>query len=424
MITNIYNAAAGMDIFRYSSMRINSVGRMQSPYAGNRVNLPLNAYSPKVTYQDVSGYLTGLNRNVQALKSTAKTLSSTGLDGTFSKKAVTADNTGITGTAQSGAAVKAYTVRVDQLAAVQVNKGNALDTKAGTAFAQGNHTFALKVGSQEKNISFSVNAGETNQMSLGKMAAAINYAKAGVSASVITDDKTGKSALQLTADKTGTVNSFTITDKTGNAAAASGIQGAVIAAQDARYTVDGREMVSSSNTVSLDSNAVQLTLNKAESKDIRVAVGADTKGVREDVQKFADAYNKMLSFASSQSERFAGADQVKKELTGLVSARRQSLETIGIQVKTDGTLAVDAKKLEDSFSQNPARVKSIFSGYSGVGAKVLDKSNDILASQLRYVKPNLMQNEYNRFIYTTGTFSSRLMYADNLLSGMVVDAWL
>lgn len=134
-----------------------------------------------------------------------------------------------------------------------------MNSSDNSAISSGLNTIALKVGANTKNISFTIDNNDTNQSSLKKMASAINFAKTGVTASVSTDTKTGTSFLKMTSDKTGTENIFSISDVNGNAATASGASSITTQAQNAEYTLDGKQYTSQSNTISTDNGKVQST---------------------------------------------------------------------------------------------------------------------------------------------------------------------
>ncbi|MDP4093163.1 MAG: flagellar filament capping protein FliD, partial [Bacillota bacterium] len=254
------------------------------------------------------------------------------------------------------------------------------------------------------------------------MANAINYTKAGVTASVATDSKTGLSYLNITSDKTGTGSSFTITDKAGNASAVSGANNSTVSAQDAIYSIDGKENTSQTNEAVLDNGKVKIGFTKADGKDINVSVDTDVNSIKDDITKFVNDYNKLISLTHSYSGTFSGASQLEKEFGSALNSKKVSLENAGIHINKDNTLSVDNTKLEKSLKSNTTYVRSIFTGSSGLADKVTSKSNAVIAAPLKYTNLDDMQNNQNSFINYLN--STNKVSPTNPYSGLLVNMLL
>lgn len=373
---------------------------------------------------NVSSFMTSLSKSAYDLKAATKPLVSSGPESSFNKKTIiSSDSNAVTGTAASNADSKAYTINVSKLAISQVNTGTALKTNDKSTLSSGLNSVALKVGTTSKNISFTIDEKDTNQSGLSKMASAINFAKAGVTANVFTDTKTGTSSLKITSDKTGTGNEISLTDINGNAAFVSGANTVSSQAQDAEYKLDGKQYTSKSNTISIDYDKVQLTLNKAESKDIRLSVGRDSNAVTEDIQNLVKNYNNLISTANSNSSAFSGAEKLKSDLEGIIRSDKASLSSMGINQNGDGTLAVDKKKLSDAVINNFSNIKDVFGGYNGVSQKLYSKAIQVQTSPQQYMKQPNFGNGFN--FNTNNPFQSNSFRpGQNIFSGMVVDTFL
>lgn len=382
----------------------------------------------KRVQSSMSSYLSSMNSTVNDLKSAAKPLAAKDSSSSFNQKSVTTDSSFVSGTAAYNADAKEYTLNVSQLAAAQTNTGKTL-VSTGKSFETGLNSFSIQVGdSKAKTISFTVNENDTNATSLGKMAKAINQAKTGVTASVISDSKAGTSHLRLVSDETGSDNSFSLTDGTGNAVGVSGIDSISAEAQDAEYTLDGKQYTSQQNTASIDEGKVRLSFSKAEGKDIKVRVGTDTAAIKEDIKDFVNSYNSVISFVNANTSDFSGAGRLREELDKLVSSKGYSLRNMGIASEADGTLSIDEERLDNALSSNLSSAKNTLSGYNGFAQKVVDKSNEVLNGPMKYSKPNessiSTSNFYSLLFNPPNTQNSYLSNMQNMYSGLIVDALL
>lgn len=386
-----------------------------------------NLYSKSVARKaqsELSSYLTSLNTTAAALKTSAKSLAAEGPKSSFEQKAVASvDSSAVTGTAAWNAEAKTHTIKVTALASGQTNQGTAVKGDESSIMAKGVHSFNLKVGSTTRTLSFTVEDGDSNRKALDKMAGAINRTSAGISASVVSDSVKETSYLKITSNNTGKNSAFTLEDVSGNAVAASGAGNVQEQARDAEYSLDGKQTTSETNTLRLDNDKVTLTLKKAENKEIKFDVGADTKSIESDIRGFVENYNKAVRLSDSYSETFAGAQKLRTELTELLGSRRYSLGNIGINSQNDGTLTIDEKKLSKAIQENHSYVKDVFSGHRGVADRAYDKASEVLQAPMKYSKPELVQRDYNSF-YNYLQASNKLNAQQNLYGGMIVDMLL
>lgn len=233
-----------------------------------------------------TSYLSQLNNSINSMYMANSTLA-------LSNKTVTsANNASISGTAQINAAVKNYSAKVSKLAAGQVNMGTGLAAGDKSILNKGQNTFKFKSGTTERTLSLLINENDTNKTALNKLSTAINKSGTGIKASVETNSN-DTVYLKLESTRTGTRNSFILEDRQGNAVAAAGLGKVESKAQDAVYSIDGRQFTSSANTVSLDHGKVQVTLKKADNTEIELKVAPDAAGST--VPNFYTYYNNLLS---------------------------------------------------------------------------------------------------------------------------------
>ncbi|MEY2655746.1 MAG: hypothetical protein RLZZ524_2774 [Pseudomonadota bacterium] len=288
------------------------------------------------------------------------------------------------GTAQAGN----YALSVQQLATAQTVASPA------NAFPVGAGRLRIQDGAGGAAIDVSISAGDTPAQVRDK----INAAKAGVTASVVTD--ASGSRLLLRSSETGADHAFTVhevvsdgmggetTTTTGDLAkltydpglpAASGVNMALTqAAGNAKATVNGLPVESSTNLLSGVVEGVTIKLAKVSAAPVELGVTNDTESIKTAVQAFADAYNQLNQYLSEQTAYDAttkkagtlqgdsGTNSLRYAMrglmggTGTMTGAYQRLAQVGLDVKKDGTMAVDATKLGNALGSKLADVQALF----------------------------------------------------------------
>lgn len=225
---------------------------------------------------------------------------------------------------------------------------------------------------------------------LGGIRDAINAADAGVTASIVNDGSGTPNRLVLVSTQTGEASSMRISVD-GDAALQNllnndpaGTQNLqqTAAAQNAKLTVNGIAITSASNSVK---EAIQgSTLTLVGTGTTNLAMKANTASVTTAINDFVKAYNSLQTTAGSltayDADTKTGAALMgDSTLRNLQTRIRQALTTpqaggaddmkvlteIGVGFTKDGTLAVDATKLDKALSTNLEGVSKLFASASG-----------------------------------------------------------
>lgn len=322
-----------------------------------------------------SSALTSINNDLTALANAFQTLPSLagGLSGMTASSAApsvvsaTADNTASAGT---------HPVTVSALATTSSYDTNEL-ASASTTFGTG--TFDIQVGTGTAQTITVTSANDT----LSGLATTINQAGLGVTASVITDANGAR--LALLSNTTGTPGNLTVSANTTGLTFTQ-----TQAGTNASLTVDGIPISSASNTVTGAIPGVTLQLVGTSSSPVSVSVGADTGAATTAINSFVSAYNTVVQDLNKQFTVTTGTDTagnttvqaqpleadpglrlVQSQLLDAVNYAMTgnngitSLSSLGITVKTDGTLAVNNTTLQSALSGNFAAVQNFFQGTSG-----------------------------------------------------------
>ena len=335
----------------------------------------------------------------------------------LSKSATSSNTTALSATGTASAVAGSYKIAVSQLAGSSKIASAAFSGGSTTAFNAG--TLDIKVGGE---AALTINVDSTNN-TLAGMRDAINAQgkTAGISATIVSDSQ--GSRLVLSSSKMGDGNDITMTG-TSTGSGSTSLEGltfpgatldpadfgstaeyntAVAAAgktintaQSAKLTIDGLDVVSDSNTIdkAIDGVSIKLTGTTDTNSPLTLTVADNTSAVKTNVQNFVTAYNKMMSTVSSLTKvtTVQNSDPVVAALAGdstarsLVSSIRNelvspqtgtgaisALANLGITTKTDGTLEVNATKLDSAISENYEGVAAYFTGDDGLAARLSTK---------------------------------------------------
>lgn len=217
---------------------------------------------------------------------------------------------------------------------------------------------------------------------------AINNANVGVNATIVNDGGTNPYRLVLTSETSGKDKSVKISvsgDATLSTLLANDPAGTqnlaeTISAQNAAFKVDGIAMSKTSNTVTDAISGVTLILQKTnENSTVKVNVEQNTNQITSAVNAFVKAYNdvnKTLSdlsaynVATKQGAILNGDATVRSlqaqirgtlnaTLTGLTGSYTM-LSQIGVALQKDGTMAVDANRLQAALDSSPDSIAKLF----------------------------------------------------------------
>ncbi|MBV8211455.1 MAG: flagellar filament capping protein FliD [Burkholderiaceae bacterium] len=367
--------------------------QLQSQQSG--VQAQLSAYG------QVQSALSSLDTSLTALK----------LGSAFTAAQASVTGSGVGATVTGSPASGSYSVTVSSVAQAQAAASSSfanastvvgtgtLTIQLGTYNAKAN-TFTAQSGSSPVNITIN-----SNNDTLGGIAAAINSAGAGVTASVVTDNS--GSRLVVASSNTGTVNGFklTVADSDGNntdmtglsqiafdpTAAAGAGQNLTLTqgAADAVYSINGLSLTSSTNSITTAISGLTLNLIQAppvgSTLQAQVTIAPDTNAVSNSVNSFISAYNSLVNLESSLTSYDASSNtasvltgqtpmfQLSSQLRSIIGSQMSGvsglswLADVGIDFQNDGTLSLNSTKFSAAVASNPSAVSKLFSNAIGSG---------------------------------------------------------
>ena len=330
------------------------------------------------------------------------------LDSTWKSAKASTSGSSVSASMTGTAAVGSYNMNVTQLAQSQTS----VSSKIGGDVKLGAGTLTFTVGHLSPQAKTPIVLDGTE--SLEQVAKKINDAAVGVSASVI-KDANGNQQLVLTAKDTGVEGEFSLsiaaTDpasqlglwQSGSQATPGDATEAIYgegffraqAGQNAKMTLNGVELESSTNTFASALTGVSLSVNSVGGSLLNVT--QDTATIKEKIQKFVDAYNslnELLTASTKYTEdtKSAGVFQGDSSIVSMQNAFRMMTQTvvsnatgafnrladIGIEIanptsaKVSGALVLNTSKLDKALTDLDS-MKSLFTAKadsSGQGAGI------------------------------------------------------
>jgi len=324
----------------------------------------------------------------------------------FKSTVATSSSSDLTVSTATGAAPGTYNISVTQLAQAQSLRTTA--TVANTKDALGDtsaeeRTLVIKQDGKEKPLEIKLTKDQT---SLSGLRDAINNANGGVSASIV-KLKEGDYQLVLTSTETGITNKMSLSVNGDNKlnellsynnadVTGSGMT-QIVEAKDAELTVNGIDIVRSSNTVTDAPEGLTLNLTKVAS-DITVTVSQSNDKATSAIKTWVDAYNSLVDTIGTLTKYTsvdAGTDAqddsngallgdssvrniqsgIRAQFSSSISSGTfQTLSQMGVtQDPSTGKLKIDNDKLSTALKTGSVDVQALLVGdgkETGVTTKI------------------------------------------------------
>ena len=281
-------------------------------------------------------------------------------------------------TAGSAAMAGSLNLQVTQLAAArQVTTGGftsrSTSLNGGSAF----------------ELSLSVNGGTAKTIPVATdtpegMANAINAAGLGLSAQVV---NTGSSVQVVVTGQQGVANTYTLAARTTGGAAIAGLDfnTQLQAAADAKFSLNGIDIVRSNNTVTDVLDGVTLELNTVTAGAARIDLRRDASALKKNFQALVTAYNTFEEAAKAMASRTKSDDEddtitgslsgdsllqsIRSQVRGYVTGNSSSPGTtviaarnVGLTLDRDGKMVLDEKRFNEAVASNFSEVVKVFTG--------------------------------------------------------------
>lgn len=158
-------------------------------------------------------------------------------------------------------------------------------------------------------------------------------------------------------------------------------------ARNASVRVDGLLFSRAANTISDAIPGTTLTLKTEAAPVEDLVVATDLEATQARLQKFVDAYNGVMKLVQRQLHPSQTTDRgaslagdaavrtLQSKLQGLLTTKVglstvRTLADLAVKTARDGSLSVDAGRLEAAVARDPAAANALFSTPTGIGAVV------------------------------------------------------
>lgn len=360
---------------------------------------------------DTTAKFTGIGQLKSAISDLQTILKELNKPELFQKRsASTSDEKFATATATKDALPGIYKLEVTQLASV---------SKVATAsFADGykttsGGTLTIKQGADDAGVTVNVAAGAT----LAEVRDSLNaqLKDKGITANIVNNPGDGTSRLVFTGKDSGAGKDVFVQGSSGLenfnigsvgadgkltlsqlGGTSSSSSGYITQAKNAKFSIDGLTLESPTNTVDKVINGVTFELKTVTdtNKPITISVEQDRGGVKDNIKKFVEAYNKLVGVTSELTGvtkvgddkapvvgALVGDSSVRNLLTTMRNEMVQPgqgtdvrmLADMGITTKKDGTLEIDDKKLDKVLKDKFESVSALFTGDTGLMKRLDDK---------------------------------------------------
>jgi flagellar hook-associated protein 2 len=272
--------------------------------------------------------------------------------------------------AKQDALSREYKIEVTELATNQQSTSNALESQGNNLSEFKTIDFTINQGDQTVDFAIETEDIEDNQAALKKIASNINDSALDLNAKVLTDNE-GNSRLSLESEATGTENAFTIE---GGAIDFINMT-TVSAAKNASYKLDGENLTSDSNTISLDDGNLDINFKEESDKEITLGVSIDTEAIKNNLEALANNLESTRDFLDDYKQDSRLLSKYQRRFDALIDTFKEDLNSVGIKRDEDQTISFSRDDFENNFETDNNRL-----------IEELDKTNGFIDQLDRFAR--------------------------------------
>ena len=375
------------------------------------------------TSKDTQKYAIDLKENARELRNTIAQLGGLEREGLFSKKNAYSTNEEVAtasyiGPKNPSGHIPELTLEVLSLASTQENLGLFLPGSSKASLAPDTYSFDININDMNYEFQFSVGESESNRDVQERLVRLINNSDIGIRASLAESE--GRSSLRLTSEATGLAfgreQIFTVSDnhtsKTSGTVEYFGLDYTSRDPTNASFLINGEKHSSPANHFSYD-KLFDISLKGVSVDDtpLRIGLKTDVESLTDNVYHLIGGYNDFVRAATSYLETQTRSRQLVKEMKGIASVYGESMESMGLNLENDGTLAVDKDTLRETASQSDD-INETFGYLKNFSNMLLRKSNQISLNPMDYVERVMVayKNPGRNFInpYVTSDYTGMM----------------
>lgn len=386
-----------------------------------KINKDAPWYLP-TTSKATQRYAVDIKENARELRNRVAQLG--GLDGSvlFDKKSAYSSDESIAsasyiGSQNSESDIPSLELEVHSLASSQENLGTFLPD-ARAALVPATYSFDISVNDMNYEFQFAVGESETNREIQERLMRLINNSAIGIRADLAEAD--GRTALRLTSETAGLsqgrTHLFTVTDdktsKRSGTVDYFGLDYTSREASNASFSINGEERTSPSNHFAVEKQyEIKLHGITEEGSPVQIGLKTDLESLTDNVTHLVGGYNDFIKAASSYLETQSKSRQLIKEFRGIAGLYTTSLESMGVTLEPDDTLALDHDLLRETAMQSQD-IMETFGSLKSLSGMLIRKSNEISLNPMNYVQKTVVayKNPGHTFVspYNTSAYSGMM----------------
>lgn len=374
------------------------------------------------TSKDTQRYAVDLKENARGLRNTIARLGGLDESESLQKKSAFSSDPDVLSVTFIGEDVpvgtpESFSIEVKSLASPQENMGLFLPDEA-VALKPDTYSLELSINDMNYEFQFSISDGETNRDVQERLARMINNSSIGIKANVLEEEN--RSSLSLTSESSGLPKGknciFSVSDeRTGGAKGAVAYFGLDYTSREAcnaSFKVNGTERSASSNHFTVE-KMFEVELKGVSPQDTPTSVGLKTnvESVTDNVRQLVSGYNDFIKAASSYLETQARSKTLLREMKSIASSYSNELESIGLNISSEGTISIDSDLLRQS-AQHTQDTGGSFDYLKDFTQSLLRKSDQVSLNPMDYVEKTIVayKNPGHNYVnpYTTSNYSGMM----------------
>ncbi|HAF26759.1 MAG TPA: hypothetical protein DCG85_05535 [Lachnospiraceae bacterium] len=387
----------------------------------------LNKESPSFILDDTDEskeYAVALKENARAFKHAIASMGGLDENGLLNKKAAFSSNEDIVEASFIGNALEAefapsLRMEVYTLASEQENMGRFLPADDPVGLAPDTYSFDMSINDLSYEFQFNVKEDESNMAVMQRLTKLINNADIGIKSQFVRDGD--NAALRLTSLKSGDPTdkdyffhvSDTQTSKTSGMVDYLGIGDMTRRPSSALFSINGEEHSAGSNEFTVE-KMYEINLkgiSAAGSAPVDIGVKNDTESMVENFHKLISGYNSFLGSAKDTTGDHPAGSRLVSELTHIASDYSSRLSEVGINVRRDGSIRIDDRKLRSSIMSDDFMTGG-FNMIKSFAKALYQKSDQVSLNPMEYVDKTIVayKNPGKNFAnpYITSAYSGMM----------------
>lgn len=374
------------------------------------------------TSKDAQSYAIDLKENARELHNTIAKLGGLDENESLQKKSAFSSNEELVSATFRGGTIpvgtpEEFSIEIENLASGQENMGLFLP-EGNVSLPADTYSFEISINDMNYEFQFSIGEEETNRDVQDRLARLINNSSIGIKAKVLEEDH--RSSLTLASESTGIPSGkqqiFTVSDertsKSKGTVSYFGLDYVSKKPTDAKFKINGEERNASSNHFTV-AKLFDIELKGISEPGVETQVGLKTsvESVTDNIKQLVGGYNDFIKAASSYLESQSRSKALIREMRSLAGNYSSEMESLGLNIGSDGTISVDSDLLRQTAQQTQDAGQS-FDYLKDFTQSLLRKSDAVSLNPMEYVDKTIVayKNPGHNYVspYTTSNYSGMM----------------